>query len=95
MSHALHRRVPARRQRGVLLLSFVLVLLTASSYIFLSKLNAARGASGYNVGETRSALGEAKAALIGYAVSYPDRVNFLLNALTLFFGLIPSSDFYF
>ena len=62
------------RQKGAVLLAYLLVVIAASSYFLVNKLNAniiiTRG-----VKESRTALNLAKQALIGYAVSYPDRVN--------------------
>lgn len=62
------------RQTGVVLLSLMLVVLAAASYILLKGLNeGARKTVGYDQGSTHAVLKEAKAALIGYAVSYPDK----------------------
>lgn len=68
------RTQPRGRQRGVALIAFVLVVLTAVSYLLFSGLN--RKAASYSLQEeTWQALREAREALIGYAVAYPDRIN--------------------
>ena len=61
-------------QSGIVLLSLMLVVLAAASFVLLKGLNeGARKTTGLNQNSTRAILKEAKAALIGYAVSYPER----------------------
>ena len=67
--------IDRQRQRGVVLVSVLLIVLTVTSYVFLKSVNRQLGQPGYNAARTRAALAEAKSALIGYAVTYPDRVN--------------------
>ena len=63
-----------RCESGAALLAFMLVLITAVSFLLVSKLNAnIQIAAGEE--ETRTALNQAKQALIGYAISYPDTIN--------------------
>jgi hypothetical protein len=71
------RRGPAphaRREGGAALLAFMLVIITGSSYVLLTKLN-----NNIQQAEREQATAEAlliaKAALIGYAVTYPDKIN--------------------
>lgn len=61
----------ARKQHGVVLLTLMLVLMAAGSFLLLKALNVATGNSSYDKSTTRSALQEAKLALIGYAVNEP------------------------
>lgn len=65
-----YNRLP-RRQQGAALLAFMLILITGTSYLLLNKLNAALLKVGAEE-QTRQALNQAKQALIGYAVTYPD-----------------------
>jgi len=60
-----------RRQRGVVLLALILVVLAGSSYVLLGKLNERAQAYARDV-QTQTALKQAKQALIQYAVSYPE-----------------------
>jgi len=61
-------------QKGAALLAFMLVLIVASTYYLVTKLNAnLQIAAGEQ--QTREALDMARQALIGYAVSYPDQIN--------------------
>ena len=61
-----------RRQRGIVLLTAMLIALSASSYVVLKALNNNRKITAAQNLETRAALAGAKQALIGYAVGYPD-----------------------
>lgn len=61
----------ARKQQGIILLTLMLVIMAAGSFILLKALNVAAGNSSYGKSITRSALQEAKLALIGYAVNDP------------------------
>ena len=63
-----------KSQRGAAMLIFMLVLVTASSYTLVSKLNSASKLYTRQQ-QSSDALAEAKQALISYAVTYPDRVN--------------------
>ncbi|MBT8445985.1 MAG: hypothetical protein KJO38_02475, partial [Gammaproteobacteria bacterium] len=58
----------------MMLIAFILVVLTSASFVMLRSLNA-RPLTDYDNVATLRALSEAKQALIGYAVAYPDRVN--------------------
>lgn len=66
-----------RRQAGVVLLGLLVVAITASSFVLLKALNAdlaLRGPSARGQETERHArLAEARAALLAYAVSYPER----------------------
>ena len=66
-----------RRQAGVVLLGLLVIAVTASSFVLLKALNAElalRGPSARSDETERHArLAEARAALIAYAVSYPER----------------------
>lgn len=62
----------SRKQHGMVLLALLLVLVIGASFLLLSKLNAA-GRQSYRDQQTAQALAEAKAALIGYAISDPNR----------------------
>lgn len=64
-----------RRQHGVILLTLMLVILATGSYVLLKALNVAANNPGYDEAVTRAALNEAKQALIGYSVSYPERTD--------------------
>lgn len=68
--HASH----PRRQDGVVLLSLILVIVAAASYVLVRGLNdASQNRTATNQQSTRTVLKEAKAALIGYSISYPDK----------------------
>ncbi|MBI1732982.1 MAG: hypothetical protein HYR49_09480 [Gammaproteobacteria bacterium] len=60
-----------RRQRGVILLALLLVVLVGSSYALLGKLNQLAEEQTRDV-QTQKALKQAKEALIQYAVNYPE-----------------------
>lgn len=61
----------SHRQRGAALLAMMLVLITAASYMLVSKLNA--NVNQYSrQAETLDVLRDAKAALLSYSVTYPD-----------------------
>ncbi len=70
----LHSVIKYKSQRGAALLMFMLILILASSYSFLNKINAATKPH-LRQEATSRILAEAKQALISYAVTYPDRVN--------------------
>ncbi len=72
------------KQRGVVLITLMLVILAAGSYVLLQALNVAAQNAGYDEAVTRAALNEAKLALIGYAVHQP--------ALNLGPGRLPCPD---
>lgn len=59
------------KQRGAVLLAALLVLIIGSSFLLLSRLNAAARQS-YRDEQTARALSEAKDALIGFALAYAD-----------------------
>lgn len=61
------------KQDGIILLGLLLALLAAGSYVLLKALNVAASRNAVEASATRNALKEAKLALIGYAVSYPER----------------------
>src|SRR3989337_2707877 len=61
----------SRKQSGAVLLAFMLILVTGTSYLLLSKFNANIIRVGAEE-RTRQALNQAKQALIGYSVTYPD-----------------------
>lgn len=63
-----------KSQQGAALLIFMLILISASSYALVTKLNAATKTHTRQQ-TTSKALAEAKQALISYAVTYPDKVN--------------------
>lgn len=63
-----------RKQQGAALLIFILTTVVGASYLLVSKLNANIQLT-EQTQATREALASAKAALIGYAVTYPDKVN--------------------
>lgn len=69
-----HRRASSKAQTGTVLLLFLLILVTSASYSFLSQLNAATNLHTRQQVTSR-ALVEAKQALLGYAITYPDKVN--------------------
>ncbi|MBI4006130.1 MAG: hypothetical protein HY356_05635 [Gammaproteobacteria bacterium] len=61
-------------ESGAALLAFMLIVITVSSFMLVSELNAnIQIATGEE--ETRTELNLAKQALIGYAITYPDKVN--------------------
>ncbi|MGB1884925.1 MAG: hypothetical protein ACPHUF_13550, partial [Gammaproteobacteria bacterium] len=64
---------PARRARGYIVLALAIVLAATSSFHLIRRLHAEQ--RDHAKAETRAALADARAALIGYAASYPDRVN--------------------
>lgn len=64
-----------RGQTGVVVLAMVLLILVVSSFFLLQALNEAARVARYDDEHTRRVLQEAKAALIGYAVSYPERAT--------------------
>ena len=61
-------------ESGAALLAFMLILIVGTSYLLVNKLNA-NLITVYGQERTRIALSQAKQALIGYAVTYPDNVN--------------------
>ena len=64
-------RVPLTRETGAALLAFMLVFVVGASYILVSDLNA--NVKKYvRQGSSARVLSEAKSALIGYAVNYPE-----------------------
>ena len=63
-----------KNQHGAALMVFMLLLILTSSYYLLTRVNTSIRQSVLER-ETVAALNQAKQALIGYAVSYPDRVN--------------------
>ena len=66
------RKHGSRRQRGVVLIVILMVAVTASAFVILRALNAQSAReTGQRLG-TVEALAQARRALIGYAVSYPD-----------------------
>ncbi len=68
-----------RRQRGVVVLTFLLLALSISSYIMLQALNSAAQRDQAQIETTQRALLEAKRALLGYAVSYAYDVDHAIN----------------
>ena len=70
----MHRCTLPSRQHGVVILSLMLIVIAATSFVLLKGLNkATNNAVGFNESSTRNVLNEAKAVLIGYAVSYPEK----------------------
>ena len=69
-----HHHASLKSQTGAVLLVLVLILIIGSSYFLATKLNT-NLAKTQQYEETGIALSAAKEALIGYAVSYPDKVN--------------------
>lgn len=69
-----HHCTLPKAQTGAALLALMLVLIIGSSYFLVTKLNTNLALT-QQYEETGIALSAAKNALIGYAVSYPDRVN--------------------
>jgi len=61
-----------KKHSGFALIAFLLVLVTGASFVFLRGLNAAATRS-YRDDQTARALAEAKAALLGFAATYPDK----------------------
>ena len=59
-------------QRGSAILAIMLILIVASSYVLISQLNASSQRLKRQI-TSLEALNQAKAALISYAVSYPER----------------------
>ncbi|TDJ65139.1 MAG: hypothetical protein E2O35_07665 [Proteobacteria bacterium] len=76
-----------RRQQGVILLTLILVILAAGSYVMLRALNVGARNSSYDEAVTQAALKEAKLALIGYAVNTP-----VLTPSNLGPGRLPCPD---
>lgn len=72
--HGNHHCTLPKAQTGAALLALMLVLIIGSSYFLVTKLNVNLILSRQSE-ETGLALSVAKDALIGYAVSYPDKVN--------------------
>ncbi|MEM7540803.1 MAG: hypothetical protein AAF384_04360 [Pseudomonadota bacterium] len=72
MLRLIKNRHPSRqRQNGVVIITFLLILITASSYALLRALNiAAQSEPTENLLASKEALNRAKAALIGYAVAF-------------------------
>jgi len=62
------------RQKGVIVLAIMLMLLAGSSYMLVKKFNANAIKARADV-KTQQAMKTAKQALISYAVTYPDNVN--------------------
>jgi len=69
-----HRCTLPRTQTGAVLLAFMLVFIVASAFYLTTKLNTNQAKTQHSV-ETGIAMKAAKGALIGYAISYPDKVN--------------------
>lgn len=66
--------VKFKSQQGAAMLIFMLILISASSYALVNKLNSASKLYTRQQ-QSSDVLAEAKQALISYAVTYPDRVN--------------------
>jgi len=66
------RNVASRKQSGVALIAFLLIFVTAASFALLKGLNET-ATQHHRDAQTAEALAEAKAALIGYAASDPNR----------------------
>ncbi len=62
------------KQGGVVLLAIMLVIVVSASFVLVSKLNA-NARQFTRQSSSLPALNQAKAALIGYAVTYPENVN--------------------
>ena len=75
MCNPRHPLRTASRQRGVVILTLILIVLSASSFVMLKALNANTLRRAQIDTETNQALMEAKRALIGYAVAYKDPAN--------------------
>ncbi len=70
----LKNRHLSHHQSGAALLAFMLIVISVSSFMLVSELNAnIQIATGEE--ETRTVLNFAKQALIGYAITYPDKIN--------------------
>jgi len=63
-----------RAQTGAVLLAYILVFIVASSFYLTKKLNTNLSKTQHSV-ETGIAMMAARNALIGYAISYPDKIN--------------------
>lgn len=68
---ALNLNINYNSQKGATLLLFMLILVSASSYALISKLNTASNTHSRQQ-NTSSVLSEAKQVLIGYALTYPE-----------------------
>ncbi len=79
----------AARQRGVVLLLVMLLLVSVSSYIFLKKLNQ-QAQQSYRDEVTAVSLARAKEALLGYAATYPELVS--PSSSTIGPGYLPCPD---
>jgi hypothetical protein len=66
--------VKYKMQKGAALLLFMLLLVLASSYTLVRKLNVAAKPHTREI-VTSKVLAEAKQVLLGYAMTYPDKVN--------------------
>ena len=66
------RRPSPRRQAGVAALLILLVLLSTAAYFLLRSLNAGLRPQAASEATTQQALRQAREALLGYAVRYPD-----------------------
>jgi len=82
-----HLPAPARTQRGVALLVFVIALVMAASYTLLKTINQARTDASRN-GYTMQQLNHARAALLGYALNGLDPVTALVQP-----GRLPCPDY--
>lgn len=71
MYHLKNNNHYSKHQSGAALLAFMLILIIGTSYLLVNHLNAAMLKVSAEE-ETRFSLNEAKQALIGYAVTYPD-----------------------
>jgi len=69
-----HRCTLPRAQTGAVLLAFILVFIVGSTFYLTIKLNTNQAKTQHSV-ETGIAMNVAKNALIGYAISYPDKIN--------------------
>jgi type II secretory pathway pseudopilin PulG len=67
-------RVTPHKQSGAALLALMLVIIAGASYMLVSNLNANTRFYNRQI-ETSVVLSEAKAALIAYALTYPENVN--------------------
>ena len=76
-----------QKQRGVVLLTLLLVIMAAGSFVLLKALNVAADNSSNDKSVTRAALTQAKLALIGYAVNTPELTNANLGP-----GRLPCPD---
>lgn len=64
--------IPCKKQHGAALIAFMLIMITGTSFLLVSKLNANLNQGG-NVEETYKSLERAKQSLIGYALTTPER----------------------